>query len=50
VRRRLVDDAIKPCQHHSWIFLRYPHFALKGGRVPDLYQQEWEGHALCGGE
>ena len=46
VRRWLADDAIKPWQHRSWIFPRDPHFALKGGRVLDLYQRTWEGQAL----
>jgi transposase len=46
VRRWLADDAIKPWQHRSWIFPRDPHFALKGGRVLDLYQREWEGQPL----
>ena len=40
VRRWLADDAIKPWQHRSWIFPRDPHFALKGGRVLDLYQRD----------
>jgi transposase len=46
VRRWLADDAIKPWQHRSWIFPRDPYFALKGGRVLDLYQREWEGQPL----
>jgi transposase len=46
VRRWLASDAIKPWQHRSWIFPRDPHFALKGGRVLDLYQREWEGQPL----
>jgi transposase len=46
VRRWLADDAIKPWQHRSWIFPRDPHFALKGGRVLDLYQRTWEGQPL----
>lgn len=50
VRRWLADDAIKPWQHRSWIFPRDPHFALKGGRVLDLYQREWEGQPLSDGE
>ena len=45
VRRWLADDAIKPWQHRSWIFPRDPHFAVKAGRVLDLYQREWEGAA-----
>ena len=46
VRRWLASDAIKPWQHRSWIFPRDPYFALKGGRVLDLYQREWEGQPL----
>jgi transposase len=46
VRRWLADDAIKPWQHRSWIFPRDPHFALKGGRILDLYQRTWEGQPL----
>jgi transposase len=46
VRRWLASDAIKPWQHQSWIFPRDPYFALKGGRVLDLYQREWEGDPL----
>lgn len=46
VRRWLADDAIKPWQHRSWIFPRDPHFAVKAGRVLDLYQREWEGVPL----
>jgi transposase len=46
VRRWLADDAIKPWQHQSWIFPRDPYFALKGGRVLDLYQRIWEGRPL----
>ena len=46
VRRWLAGDAIKPWQHRSWIFPRDPYFSLKGGRVLDLYQREWEGQPL----
>ncbi|WP_414642575.1 helix-turn-helix domain-containing protein [Actinocrinis sp.] len=46
VRRWLAGDAIKPWQHRSWIFPRDPAFALKAGRVLDLYQREWEGRPL----
>jgi hypothetical protein len=47
VRRWLADDAIRPWQHQSWIFPRDPCFALKGGRVLDLYQRTWEGQPLA---
>ena len=46
VRRWLAEDAIKPWQHRSWIFPRDPHFAVKAGRVLDLYQRIWDGVAL----
>jgi transposase len=46
VRRWLADDAIKPWQHRSWISPRDPHFAVKGGRVLDLYERTWEGQPL----
>jgi transposase len=46
VRRWLADDALRPWQHRSWIFPRDPHFALKAGRVLDLYQRTWEGELL----
>ena len=47
VRRWLAADAIRPWQHRSWIFPRDPYFALKGGRVLDLYQRTWEGQPLA---
>jgi transposase len=46
VRRWLADDALRPWQHRSWIFPRDPRFALKAGRVLDLYQRTWEGELL----
>ncbi len=46
VRRWLAEDAIKPWQHRSWIFPRDPDFAVKAGRVLDLYQRVWGGVAL----
>jgi hypothetical protein len=50
VRCWLASDAIKPWRHRSWIFPRDPLFAVKGGRVLDLYQREWEGQPLSDGE
>jgi hypothetical protein len=44
--RWLSQDAIKPWRHRSWIFPRDPEFALKAGRVLDLYNREWEGKRL----
>jgi transposase len=46
VRRWLAEDAIKPWQYRSWIFPRDPDFAIKAGRVLDLYQRVWEGDEL----
>jgi hypothetical protein len=34
--RWLHDDALKPWQQRSWIFVRDPHFAKKAGRVLEL--------------
>ena len=50
VRRWLAADAIKPWQHQSWIFPRDPYFALKAGRVLDLYQRIWDGQPLAADE
>lgn len=44
--RWLSQDAIKPWRHRSWIFPRDPDFAIKAGRVLDLYHREWEGKPL----
>jgi len=44
--RWLAADAIRPWQHRSWIFPRDKNFAEKAGRVLDLYQGVWQGHAL----
>ncbi len=46
VRRWLAEDAIKPWQHQSWIFIRDPDFRRKAGRVLDLYARVWEGLPL----
>jgi transposase len=43
VRRWLAADAIKPWQHRSWIFPRDPAFAVKAGRVLDLYARFFDG-------
>jgi len=34
--RWLSGDAIRPWQHRSWIFPRYPDFARKAGHILDL--------------
>ncbi len=44
--RWLHDDALKPWQQRSWIFIRYPRFREKAGRVLDLYQRRFEGRRL----
>lgn len=44
--RWLAADAIKPWQHRSWIFPRDPQFAVKAGRVLDLYARRWDGTPL----
>jgi transposase len=46
VRRLLAADALKPWQHRSWLFVRDPQFALKAGRVLDLYARTWDGVPL----
>jgi hypothetical protein len=46
VWRWLSTDAIKPWQHRSWIFPRDPDFAVKAGRILDLYARRWEGKPL----
>jgi hypothetical protein len=44
--RWLHDDALKPWQQRSWIFVRDPDFAAKAGRVLDLYQRRFQGQRL----
>jgi DDE superfamily endonuclease len=44
--RWLHDDALKPWQQRSWIFVRDPQFREKAGRVLDLYQRCFEGRRL----
>jgi len=46
VRRWLAEDAIKPWQHQSWIFITDPDFAAKAARVLDLYNGVWDGKPL----
>ncbi|MCK7626098.1 helix-turn-helix domain-containing protein [Streptomyces sp. RS10V-4] len=46
VRRWLRDDALKPWQHRSWIFITDPGFRAKAGRVLDLYARTWQGVPL----
>jgi transposase len=46
VRRWLARDALKPWQFRSWLFPRDPDFAVKAGRVLDLYEGRWGGRRL----
>ncbi|MCW2881943.1 MAG: hypothetical protein JWQ95_6043 [Sphaerisporangium sp.] len=46
VRRWLRQDAIKPWQHQSWIFIRDPDFRAKAKRVLELYARTFEGVPL----
>ncbi|MFE4252337.1 IS630 family transposase [Streptomyces sp. NPDC056910] len=46
VRRWLKEDAVKPWQHQSWIFITDPAFRVKAARVLDLYARTWEGEPL----
>jgi hypothetical protein len=44
--RWLNEDAIKPWQYRCWIFPRDPQFAVKAGKVLDLYHRVWNHCAL----
>ncbi|MEU5599502.1 IS630 family transposase [Streptomyces sp. NPDC020298] len=46
VRRWLREDALKPWQYRSWIFIRDPDFRPKAQRVLDLYARTFEGVPL----
>ena len=46
VWRWLHADAIRPWRHRCWIFPRDPDFAVKAGRILDLYQRIWDAKAL----
>ncbi|EME63132.1 putative transposase [Rhodococcus ruber BKS 20-38] len=46
VRRWLADDALKPWQHRSWIFMRDPDFETKAAVVLDLYARTYRGRRL----
>jgi transposase len=50
VSRWLAADAIRPWRYRSWIFPRDPDFAVKAGRVLDLYAGRWQGAALGAGD
>ena len=47
VWRWLNSDAIRPWQHRCWIFPRDPQFAVKAGRILDLYERRWQGQAAA---
>ena len=44
--RWLSQDALRPWRHRSWIFPRDPDFAVKAGRILDLYERRWAGRPL----
>lgn len=46
VWRWLNEDAIRPWRYRSWIFPRDPEFAVKAGRILDLYEGIWERQPL----
>ena len=46
MRHLLAADALKPWQYRSWLSARDPQFALKAGRILDLYARTWNGVAL----
>ncbi|MET7302524.1 IS630 family transposase [Embleya sp. NPDC005575] len=46
VRRWLREDALKPWQYRSWIFIRDPDFRAKAQHVLDLYDRTFEGAPL----
>ncbi|MEV0472841.1 IS630 family transposase [Streptomyces prunicolor] len=46
VRRWLREDALKPWQYRSWIFIRDPDFRVKAQRVLDLYARTFGGVPL----
>ena len=50
VRRWLSQEALKPWQYQSWIFITDPHFESKAQRVLDLYARQWQGRPLAADE
>ncbi|WP_327250225.1 IS630 family transposase [Streptomyces sp. NBC_01244] len=46
VRRWLRENALKPWQHRSWIFIRDPDFRAKAQRVLALYARTFDGVPL----
>jgi hypothetical protein len=45
--RWLREDAIRPWQYRSWIFPTDPEFAVKAGRILDLYQGAVGGRVVA---
>ena len=50
IRRWLWQDALKPWQYRSWIFITDPDFAVTAQRVLDLYDRTWDGTPLGAGD
>lgn len=46
VRRWLTQDALKPWQYRSWIFITDPDFHARVQRMLDLYARTWQGEPL----
>lgn len=46
VWRLLHQDALRPWCYRAWLFPRDADFAIKAGRVLDLYQRTWQGQPL----
>jgi hypothetical protein len=44
--RWLSQDALRPWRHRYWNFPRDPAFAVKAGRILDLYQRRWQDKPL----
>jgi len=44
--RWLSQDALRPWRHRCWIFPRDPAFAIKAGRILDLYHRRWHNKPL----
>ncbi|MFJ3954745.1 hypothetical protein ACIPXV_32730 [Streptomyces libani] len=46
VRRWPAQDALKPWQHRSWIFITSPGFRLEAAWALDPYARTWQGEQL----
>ena len=42
----MLEDALRPWRHQSWIFPRDPHFLELAGPILDLYACRWQGRPL----